>query len=88
MKHPMQPIVFINSVARFQANEIIQWLFNNGKINLNDIALMNFSNEDRMQLDQLLGYSVSGFGDLEYADDEVVRLADAEVERLIMANSP
>lgn len=84
----MQPIVFINSVARFQANEIIQWLFNNGKINLNGIALMNFSNEDRMQLDQLLGYSVSGFGDLEYADDEVVRLADAEVERLILANSP
>ena len=36
-----------------------------------------------MQLAQLIGYSVSGFGDLSYADRDVVRRADRKTEKLI-----
>jgi hypothetical protein len=83
-KHPMQPIALDErGVARFKENAIIQWLFETGKLNLNEIALMRFDDEDRMQLAQLLGYSVSGFGDLSYADPEVVAAADKIVEEMI-----
>ena len=37
---------------------------------LNTLARMNFPREDWVQLAQLLGYSVSGFGDLSYVTDE------------------
>lgn len=84
MKHPMQAIhLDSHGVARFQDNAIIQHLCDTGAIDLNKLATMGFSNEDRMQLAQLLGYSVSGFGDLPYADPLVVRVADEIVEKII-----
>ena len=77
MTQPMQPIEWDgHGVIRFKQNAIIYWLFCEGKLNLNEIAVQDFSDEDRMQLAQLLGYSVSGFGDLSYASDEVVAEAD------------
>jgi hypothetical protein len=36
-----------------------------------------------MQLAQLIGYSVSGYGDLSYASRKSVRLADEIAEKLI-----
>jgi hypothetical protein len=50
---------------------------------MNDLALMPFSNEDREQFAQLIGYSVSGFGELPYASAMAVMAADVEAERLI-----
>lgn len=83
MNHPMQPIEKDDrGVARFKRNEIVIYLLDNGGIDLNHLALMNFSDEDRMQLAQLIGYSVSGFGDLSYASAEVVAHADAIAEAL------
>lgn len=83
MKHPMQAIVLKDGIARFQSNAIIEHLFDTGALDLNKIATMGFSNEDHMQLAQLLGYSVSGFVDLSYADPLVVRVADEIVEKII-----
>jgi hypothetical protein len=84
MRHPMQPIIRAeDDVIRFQENAIIRWLCDSGRLNLNDIATLPFDNEDRMQLAQLLGYSVSGFGDLSYADPNVVAAADAVAEALL-----
>ena len=31
---------------------------------------MNFSNEDHAEFAELIGYSVSGYGDLSYVSDE------------------
>ncbi len=84
MKHPMQPIVLAkDGVARFQANAIIQWMVDSGKLDLNQIATMfQFDDDDRMQLAQLLGYSVSGFGDLSYADPAIVSQADEAAQKI------
>ena len=89
-KHPQQPIELDkHGTARFKRNNIIDWLFDEGKIDLNDISIAaqnnrkRFTKEDQMQLAQLLGYSVSGFGDLSYADPDVVEEADKQVEYLL-----
>jgi hypothetical protein len=80
-KHPMQPIVLdSHGVARFKANAIVRHLLDNGGIDLNRIAMLPFNQEDREQFAQLIGYSVSGFGDLGYADPATVAAADALVE--------
>src|SRR5258705_7557829 len=61
--HPMQPIVWDkHRVLRFKENRIVSALLNfasNRGMSLNEIACMKFSREDREQLAQLIGYSVS-----------------------------
>ena len=83
MKQPMQPLVRDkNGVIRFQKNAIIDWLFETGRLDLNQLATMKFSKDDHMQIAQLLGYSVSGFGDLSYVDEHTLRVADNRARRL------
>jgi hypothetical protein len=43
---------------------------------MNSLAVMTFSREDREQFAQLIGYSVSGFGELSYCSKKSVQLAD------------
>lgn len=83
-RHPMQPIELDEyGVARFRPNAIVKWMVDTGRVDLNAIAMIvDFPDEDREQFAQLMGYSVSGFGDLSYASDQVVEEADAEVARL------
>ena len=74
-KHPRQLThVDDHGVVRFVRNEIIDWLCKTGRLDLNDIAIRaargQFSVDDQRQLAQLLGYSVSGYHDLSYAEDE------------------
>lgn len=49
---------------------------------MNKLALMPFADEDREQFAQLIGYSVSGFGDLSYAQPKTVGAADEQAEKL------
>lgn len=68
----MQPIENKEGVMRFKPNEIVRHLLNHGQkcgCGLNQIACMNFSKEDHMQLAQLIGYSVSGYKELDYVND-------------------
>lgn len=75
--HPMQAIAKDNlGTIRFRRNQIIDYLYSKGLFDLNALAVMEFDKADRIQIAQLLGYSVSGFGDLPYADADVVALAD------------
>lgn len=76
-KHPMQNIVMVDGVARFTENEIVRFLLDAGQFDMNQIARMNFDDEDRAQFAQLIGYSVSGYGNLSYASAESVAAADA-----------
>lgn len=57
-------------VKRFRPNKIIEWLFETRRLDLNMIAGMDFPKADRRQIAQQLGYSVSGYGDLSYVNDE------------------
>lgn len=73
MKNPIQPIIKDeNGVLRFKKNSIvaflIDWSTKRG-IGMNELALMGFSNDDRQQFAQLIGYSLSGYSELSYVDD-------------------
>lgn len=85
--HPMQPIVLVDGVARFKQNAIVRYLLDNGGLDLNALALVGFSQEDNEQFAQLIGYSVSGFGDLSYARSETVGVADAIVDAMLAAKA-
>lgn len=84
---PMQPIVMVKGVARFHENRIVSAFMlaaqTGQKLDLNDIARdRSYTAAERMQFAQLIGYSVSGFGDLSYADKDVVRRADRKAAEL------
>lgn len=70
MKHPIQPLEEDSrGTLRFKGNAIVKHLLDNGGIDLNQIACLDFSHDDRQQFAQLIGYSLSGYGDLGYVDD-------------------
>jgi uncharacterized alpha/beta hydrolase family protein len=62
---PMQPIIN----GRFKENKIVSYCLDN-KTNMNDIAMQDFTVEDRQQFAQLIGYSLGGFSTLSYVTDE------------------
>lgn len=68
---PNQPLYTDeNEIVRFKSNEIVLFLLNNGPHSLNTLALLPFNDEDRAQFAQLIGYSLPGFGDLDYVSNE------------------
>jgi hypothetical protein len=85
--HPMQPVVLdASGVARFRENAIVKYLLEWASArgcNMNDLAIIPFAREDREQFAQLIGYSVSGAGDLSYMGAKTIAAADAAVEALL-----
>jgi hypothetical protein len=73
LRHPMQPVGDDGTgVRRFKANRIVRDLLAYASargLDLNDIAARDYRDEDRVQLAQLIGYSVAGFGDLSYVSN-------------------
>ena len=70
MKLPHQPMHMDGDVIRFVPNKIVCWLLDAGPFDLNQIAMLpGISDEEHSQFAQLIGYSVSGYGDLSYAVD-------------------
>lgn len=63
--HPNQQVeTDKNGTLRFRENAIVRDLLDKGDISLNDIVQQDYSKEDYIQLMQLIGYSVSGWGGL------------------------
>lgn len=81
---PMQQIQRdAQGVIRFRANEIVQLLLDSGPFDLNKLARLDFLDADRRQFAQLIGYSVSGYGGLSYAQGhESVERADKIAEAM------
>ena len=79
---PLQPLIKQDGILRFKANTIIVWLFESGRLNLNDIAILPFPAEDHEQLAQLLGYSVSGFEELSYVTEATYAAVEAAAEAI------
>lgn len=70
-RYPNQPIVSAaHGVLRFQPNAIVRHLLDTSAFDLNDLAQLPFSDADRAQFAQLIGYSVAGWGDLPYVSNE------------------
>lgn len=85
MDHPTQPLEKDeHGVLRFKRNTIVAYIIDwcaskNGTVgypevkgpapSLNEIAAMDFPRECRVQLAQLIGYSLAGFDELNYVTD-------------------
>jgi hypothetical protein len=78
--HPVQPLVIKNGVIRFKQNAIVDFLLEAGPFDMNMLARMPWSVEDREQFAQLIGYSLSGYGELPYVTDETYERAAAQPE--------
>lgn len=76
----MQPVICdARKVHRFKANAIVRHLLDWASArgcDMNTLAIIPFKNEDRTQFAQLIGYSVSGAGDLSYFSRTVLAQAD------------
>lgn len=74
---PIQPIEQDeHGTLRFIPNGIVRMLLDADIFDMNKIALMNFTDQERIQFAQLIGYSVSGFGELSYVDNETYGAVD------------
>jgi len=87
MKHPNQPIEYaVDGCIRFKKNKIVDKMLDfctaHG-YSLNDIATEFYEDEDYIQLMQLIGYSVSGYGDLSCVSEKECRRADKIADKLI-----
>lgn len=90
MKHPIQPLeTDAQGVLRFKANRIVRDMLDFATprgFSMNTIAAADYSDEDRQQFTQLIGYSLSGYGSLSsYVDDvaysTAAHMADGKDER-------
>jgi hypothetical protein len=82
LSHPMQPLgLDAHDVIRFKGNAIVRAVYEVARehgYGLNEIAQGDFSDEDRQQFAQLLGYSLSGYAELtDYVSDEAYAAAEA-----------
>ena len=77
MKNPIQPLMKdANGVVRFKGNAIVQHLLDtHPTCDMNRLACMDFTDDDQQQFAQLIGYSLSGYGDLSYVDDRAYATA-------------
>ena len=78
--HPIQPFVNINGTIRFKENAIVRFLLDAGPFDLNQLAVMPFSDEDREQFAMLIGYSFNGFGELGYVSSDTYQRAKARLQ--------
>ncbi len=95
-KQPNQPLVLDErGVIRFKSNPVVEFLYEKLGAHLSDreeVALKNemFSmvytgkatKEDMAQFAQLIGYSVSGFGELSYVPKKLVAKMDEKADEL------
>lgn len=85
MKNPIQPLAQDNNgTLRFKENAIVRHLLDSHpSCDMNTIARMDFSKDDRQQFAQLIGYSLSGYSDLRsYVDDDAYNAAAKMAEGL------
>lgn len=84
-KLPMQPLVIdAHGTLRFKENPIVRALLDYATehgYGLNEIAMEELDAEDQMQLAQLIGYSLSGYGTLSFVTDESYERAAAAAQQ-------
>ncbi len=86
MNLPMQQIHLDSlGVARFTKNRIVDDLLEFAAprgFGLNEIAAGDYSDDEHMQMAQLIGYSVSGYGELSYVSDDSFNYANEKAMEL------
>ena len=86
MPQPMQPLYRDeDGVPRFQKNSIVRHLLDKAKthgIDLNYLSTQDFPREDWEQFSQLIGYSLTGWSELNYVSNEAYKKASEAAEAL------
>lgn len=86
-KHPSQPLYKDSQgVIRFKQNKIVEYLKNESQLRgmgLNHLVIIDFPKEDWDQFYQLIGYSVSGYGELSMVSEEAKDEADKVAHTLL-----
>ena len=82
-KHPNQPLIKDkHRTVRFKRNRIVEYLLNvctaEGIADMNKLAVIDFPREDRVQFAQLIGYSLRGFGELNYVTNKDYKSAEQQ----------
>jgi hypothetical protein len=86
--HPIQPLFRDDGgVIRFRPNKIVKFLLDAGQFDMNKLALIEFSDQDRMQFAQLIGYSVGGYSELDYVSDKNYTQV-TEIENKFLVDNP
>lgn len=81
LRHPIQPLAKDDhGTMRFKGNAIVKYLLDAGPFDMNHLAVMEFSQEDREQFAQLIGYSLSGYSELSYVRDDSYEAAAKMVD--------
>lgn len=91
LEQPQQPVILASDGRiRFKPNAIVQHLLDCGGLDMNHLACQDFSDEDRQQFAQLIGYSVSGYSELSYVSDEAYERAEhfAAAIRALQGDKP
>lgn len=91
IEHPIQPLYKdSHGELRFQKNAIVRFLLDTSQFGLNKMACMDFSSKDWQQFFQLIGYSLSGYHELEsFVDDAAYkRAAESYIETSDLAKEP
>lgn len=90
---PMQPLERKDGVIRFRPNRVVVFLLRyasrcvavDGGLDLNYIAAMaeefGWPQTDLEQFWMLMGYSVSGFGELSFVRTSTIEMADVMAEK-------
>lgn len=60
----------------------MRFLLDAGPFDLNTIRRADFPQQDREQFAQLIGYSLTGFGELDYVSDETYEAAERAAKRV------
>ena len=86
MKNPIQPLLTDeHGVLRFKSNAIVRHLLDTHQtIGMNQLATMAFTDDDRQQFAQLIGYSLSGYGDLNYVSGLAYDTARTMADKTIL----
>lgn len=70
-----------HDVVRFKENKIVTYLLDtHPTVDMNHLAVTDFTQDDRQHFAQLIGYSVSGWGTLSYVNDDQYRVVEAMME--------
>lgn len=81
---PMQPVIVDDhGRVRFRRNKLVEYLLDHGRIDMNQLANVEFPREDREQFAQLIGYSIAGYHELSYVSDESAALASARAREVM-----
>ena len=81
VKNSIQPLIKdVHGRDRFKSNAIVRYLLDNGGFDMNDLAILDFTQNDQEHFAQLIGYSLAGYGTLSYVTDETYDAAELSLK--------